>query len=633
MAQVYQGWDTRLERVVAIKVIDARFRKRPNYAARFLREARAVATWRHPHVVQVYYADEEAGLLYFVMEYIDGQDLGQILSQHTETETLMRQDDVLDLGRAIASALDYAHGKGIIHRDLKPSNVMVAKDGRIVLTDFGLALHVDQGTLGETFGSAHYIAPEQAESSANAVPQSDLYSLAVILYELLTGRIPFDDPSSLAVAIKHITEPPPPPRQINPQLSQQTEEVILKALSKAPSDRYASGHELVAALEQALRPGPIGLQAQPPFPLSVSDAAPGGLSPLPVTDDLLSGLAFGPAPLEGRETDGLESQQEADRADDGHSRAMPLPPPPAAVASQEPPAGATPTTGAIAEGLGVEDTTLPPPAGDQREALPIRRAPVVEQRASTRPPLRRETRPMRQQDTPQVRSRRNIPWGYIGGGLVAGLLLAILAIVIVSQIRKDRLAADTTPVSRVVPTATNGGGVVPAPTRATPSPSVEQRTPSPTTPSPTRQTPTTVPPTTPPATETPPIPSPSPQVSLPDNYELCIYKRDDESLFLQNVGEDPFPLAPLRLGNDRGEVQGTAWGIATLAPGQCVAVWTDVRNPRPPKGVDCNLIGEPVVVEEKVFFWKNDFDVFYGEEELGSCRKKAKECTFEPEDD
>ncbi|MDM8526954.1 serine/threonine-protein kinase, partial [Anaerolineales bacterium HSG24] len=205
MAQVYYGRDVKLERPVAIKVIDARHRGDPAYAKRFVHEARAVATWRHEHIVQIFYADDEDGLYYFVMELIDGSDLRGLIDEYQQRQELIPHIEVIRLGRAIAQALDYAHKKGVIHRDVKPSNVMVASDGRVVLTDFGLALDVEQGSLGKAFGSSHYIAPEQARRSANAVSLSDLYSLGVILYELLTGQRPFEDPSPTAVAIQHLT--------------------------------------------------------------------------------------------------------------------------------------------------------------------------------------------------------------------------------------------------------------------------------------------------------------------------------------------------------------------------------------------------------------------------------------------
>jgi serine/threonine protein kinase len=257
MAEVYFGRDIKLNRPAAIKVIDTRFRNRPNDTARFLQEARLVASWRHEHILQIYYADDvtfpDLGqFFFFAMEYIDGQNLADVLAETVKQNGSVPLADVLKYGRAISAALDYAHARGVIHRDVKPANILVSTDGRVVLSDFGLALEEQQGSIGEVFGTAHYIAPEQARRSSNAVPQSDLYSLGVILYEMLTGKVPFDDPSPTSVALQHITLPPPRPREINPNLSEEVELVLLKMLAKKPADRYASGAELFYALENAL---------------------------------------------------------------------------------------------------------------------------------------------------------------------------------------------------------------------------------------------------------------------------------------------------------------------------------------------------------------------------------------------
>lgn len=277
MGVVYYGWDVKLQRPVAIKVIDARYRGRPHYAQRFLQEARAVATWRHAHITQVFYADDQDGLYYYVMEYVDGLDLSDLLDQYRADGETMPYEDVMRIGYAVASALDYAHRKGVIHRDVKPSNIMVARDGRILLADFGLAMDVEQGSQGEVFGSPHYVAPEQARRSANAVPQSDLYSLAVILYEILTGTLPFDDPSPTAVALQHLTLPPPPPRERNPNLSAEVDAVLLQALRKAPAERYRTGLELMDALGKALFGGqavpPAGTTTWPPLVRAVTPSS------------------------------------------------------------------------------------------------------------------------------------------------------------------------------------------------------------------------------------------------------------------------------------------------------------------------------------------------------------------------
>jgi eukaryotic-like serine/threonine-protein kinase len=252
MAEVYYGHDLMLHRPVAIKVIDARLRSNSNYAQRFVQEARTIAQWRHENIVQIFFAGEEDSLFYFVMEYIEGLDLSELLAQYRADGTLIPFADALHIGGAVASALDFAHQNGVIHRDIKPSNVMVEESGRVALTDFGLALDVNQGSIGRAFGSAYYIAPEQARRSSAAVPQSDLYSLAVILYEMLTGVVPFDDPSPASLALQHLTLPPPSPRTLNPNLNQETEAVLLIALSKEAEERYPNGKSLMEALGKAL---------------------------------------------------------------------------------------------------------------------------------------------------------------------------------------------------------------------------------------------------------------------------------------------------------------------------------------------------------------------------------------------
>lgn len=262
MAVVYFGRDIKLNRPAAVKVIDTRFRDQPSYTGRFLQEARMAASWRHEHILQIYYADDTSfpdlgKLFYFAMEYIDGQNLAEILAQRIKASGSVPPADVLKYGRAVAAALDYAHQRGVIHRDVKPANILVSTDGRVVLSDFGLALEMQHGSVGEVFGSAHYIAPEQARRSSEAVPQSDLYALGVILYEMLTGIVPFDDPSPTSVALQHITLPPPRPRDLNPDLPPEVEAVLLKALAKKPEERYASGAALMAALETALLHTPV----------------------------------------------------------------------------------------------------------------------------------------------------------------------------------------------------------------------------------------------------------------------------------------------------------------------------------------------------------------------------------------
>lgn len=253
MATVYFGQDIKLHRQVAIKVLDKRYRKHPAYASRFVAEARMMAKWRHENIIQIFYADDAQGMSYYVMDFVDGEDLGDVLDSYHYQNKLMSHDDVLRIAKAVANALDYAHTQGVIHRDIKPSNILLSKDNRVLLGDFGMALEVRDGSQGNAFGTPHYISPEQARRSADAIPQSDIYSFGVILYEMLTGKVPFDDSSSAEIALKHIAQAPMSPRSVNSNLSKEIENVLLKALEKNPKNRYQSGAELITALEDALQ--------------------------------------------------------------------------------------------------------------------------------------------------------------------------------------------------------------------------------------------------------------------------------------------------------------------------------------------------------------------------------------------
>lgn len=252
MARVYRGFDKKLNRYAAVKVIDAHLIASPDqdeYRQRFQNEARAIARLNHPNIVGVYQFDQVGTIYYMAMSFIEGRDLRSHLRDYARKNTYMPYGEVLRVIRDIGSALDYAHREGVIHRDIKPSNIMVTSEGRAVLTDFGLALSVPEGTVGNTFGSAHYIAPEQAVSSAQAVPQSDLYSLGVVLFEMITNRVPFNDQNAMSVALKHLNEQPQPPSRFNPNLSPRVDQVVMKSLDKAPGRRFENGFALAQALE------------------------------------------------------------------------------------------------------------------------------------------------------------------------------------------------------------------------------------------------------------------------------------------------------------------------------------------------------------------------------------------------
>ena len=270
MAMVYYGQDVKLHRPVAIKVLDKRYKNHPAYAGRFVNEARMMAKWHHENIIQIYYADDTQGFPYYVMEYVDGQDLGSVIDSYQSDGTFMPHDEVLRIGKAFASALDYAHRHGVVHRDVKPSNILLSKDGRVLLGDFGMALEVRDGSMGNIFGTPHYISPEQAKRSADAVPQSDIYSLGVIMYEVLAGAAPFNDSSPANIALQHISQKPPAPSTINPSLSRAVESVLLKVLEKNVKDRYQTAMKFMDALEDALSASRVSEKASlPPLPVGV----------------------------------------------------------------------------------------------------------------------------------------------------------------------------------------------------------------------------------------------------------------------------------------------------------------------------------------------------------------------------
>ncbi len=272
MARVYLGMDKFSRQLAAVKVIDASFRDEFDYRARFEREAQAISRLNHPQIIKLHGFGESDGIIYIAMQYVQGTDLAPILQTCRTEKTEIALDDICRLVYEIGSALDYAHQQGIIHRDVKPANILIDENGHAILTDFGLALLTDVGTRGEIFGTPYYIAPEQAISSAGAIPKSDQYSLGVILYEMCTGQLPFNAENAMDTAIMHITKMPVTPRALNPRISTEMETVILKSLEKKPEDRYANCMEMAMALQAAKTTMPPP-DPQSPRPLTLAEFA------------------------------------------------------------------------------------------------------------------------------------------------------------------------------------------------------------------------------------------------------------------------------------------------------------------------------------------------------------------------
>jgi serine/threonine-protein kinase len=249
MARVYRGRQEHLDRDVAIKVLPPYYAADPAFIERFKLEARAMAMLSHPHIVTVHDAGEDNGQLYIIMEYISGGTLKQRMA------AAMPLKDVTRVVHEVASALSYAHSMGIVHRDVKPVNVLMDGSGRAVLSDFGIAKVLETSAAlthaGAGVGTPEYMSPEQCRG-APVDARADIYALGVMLYEMLTGRTPFQADNYTALAHSHIYEPVPPPSRLNPRISPAVQSVILKALEKDPADRFQKATELAGALEAAV---------------------------------------------------------------------------------------------------------------------------------------------------------------------------------------------------------------------------------------------------------------------------------------------------------------------------------------------------------------------------------------------
>jgi serine/threonine protein kinase len=247
MAVVYKARCHRLNRLVAIKILRDEFARDDDFRRRFHAESQAVAMLSHPNIVAVYDVNKTRDIEYLVMELIDGITLKQYMSRRG----LLNWREALHFTTQIVRALEHAHNRGIIHRDIKPHNVMVLRDGSVKVADFGIArFAASQNTLTqEALGSVHYISPEQAKGS-HIDARSDIYSVGVVLYEMLTGRLPFEGDSAVSVAIQHINSMPLSPREIVPSIPEGLEEITLKAMAADLTKRYLSANEMYRDLEE-----------------------------------------------------------------------------------------------------------------------------------------------------------------------------------------------------------------------------------------------------------------------------------------------------------------------------------------------------------------------------------------------
>jgi serine/threonine-protein kinase len=277
MADVYLAQDEQLGRQVALKLLHRRFAEDPGFVERFRREAQAAASLQHPNVVSVFDRGSFEGTYYIAMEYLQGRSLKALIREEAPLDPLR----AIDITIQILKAARFAHRRGVIHRDLKPHNVIIDDNDHAKVTDFGIARAgaSDMTETGSIMGTAQYLSPEQAQGQPVTAP-SDLYSVGVVLYEMLTGRVPFDGESAVTIALKHVSAAPLPPRQINPQIPPALEQAVLWALNKNPEDRPADADEFISVLSQVreqIAAGPVGevtasMRALPPGSLSAAGA-------------------------------------------------------------------------------------------------------------------------------------------------------------------------------------------------------------------------------------------------------------------------------------------------------------------------------------------------------------------------
>lgn len=273
MAKVYKAKDLNLGRDVALKVLLESVSGNPEFRERFRREARASAALSHPNIVQIYDFFEYDKDVFIVMELVDGRDLRDYLQEHGRLSI----DEAIRITLGVLSALEFAHSRGVVHRDISARNVMLSRDGTVKVADFGIARIVGERTLtqdGELIGSVQYISPEQA-SGGHATPAADIYSTGVLLYEMLTGELPFSSDNVVKLALMHVQTPAPKPSAICPEISEALDNIVLKAMAKNPAQRYRTAAEMTAALLALRNTAAPSAPVAPTMPTAA--AAPGAL--------------------------------------------------------------------------------------------------------------------------------------------------------------------------------------------------------------------------------------------------------------------------------------------------------------------------------------------------------------------
>lgn len=586
MSYVYLGVDEKLDRRAAVKLLTADISGADTtLAERFKREAKAIAALEHDNIITIYqYGESPEHDLYFIaMRFVDGHDLAD------ELNALHRKGQRLGINRAlkileqVAAALDFAHKAGIIHRDIKPSNILIDKNDKAYLSDFGLVLRqsVDQ-TLGTAFGTPRYISPEQATDSQLAVPQSDIYSLGIIVYEIVTGQTPFKGATPMEMAISHITEKPRPPREINAEIPVAVEREILKALEKDPDKRHQTAGEFIRALRRA-------------YNMSANEAS--------ITEIDATTAATMPANPKAAQSTPVMS--DADMK--------------AAVQAQKSIADAD------------EPTITPVPV---QPTLVFKDTPALPQTAAPRPRRRRSRL------WPfillllsiAVLGTASIVFQYQREGRLPDVSVWLAFLNITSEPRLVLAAATEEPTTAITdeasitPTATTNSAIMPSATlTASPTSTATATVTASHTPSPS-MTPTTSP--TPTATDTATLTETSvPLVGIGGGTAILRYNA--EAFALQNDGDQPLDVSKLALvrgaAGDGDDFAGNIVAGGILRANECIVVISSTSGARLPSEWGCTAIASQTTRPSSGLFWRVDsagndtFAVLIGETPLTDC--------------
>lgn len=527
MATVYKAYHPVLDRYVAVKVLPRYFTHDATFFERFLQEAQAVARLRHHNIMQVYDFGREGDIPYLVMEYLPGGTLQDRLGKP------LPLGEALRITRQVADALGYAHKQGIIHRDVKPSNVLLTKEGDAVLSDFGIAKIVESlvslTKTGVGVGTPEYMAPEQGQGLP-VDGRSDLYSLGVVLYEMVTGQAPYSAETPLAIVLKHINDPLPLPRRVNPAIPEAVERIILTCLAKNPADRYQTGADLVQAIDGVLKPGLAAVEARTEAEIPVVQPTP----PPPVTPP----LAQPPTPTPPPVTPPPAVQAPTLTETPPPATKLPTPTPPPVT----PPPVAYPTPPVSVKPPPTYPPTPPPAAGP----LP------------TPPPARPSMFPGRS--------------GVLVGVLAGALLLALLGLAVLGGFAlrgsvSEKATATPTGAATQVVVARTPSPTLPAPSATPPVPTATPVAPT-TTPLPPTATPvapTATPPPPPTATAVPtkaPPPTQAPQATCPSWFQrpqlgkgvLLIENHIGQELLVEQIGTPSSWRIPAKQGDTPGRL-------------------------------------------------------------------------------